>query len=308
VNDATVLRWYIEVAETLAFGRAAKALNISRLRLSAAVKELQDEVGEPLFVPGDGPTELTEAGRALLDRARDIVAEDDRRRAEEAAAAPARPTLRVGFVPGVTVTKWTRIWADRHPGTDLQTVVVEESDQLHALRTGVVDMCFVREPAEREGLHCVPLYSEVAVVVVPKDHPAAAYDAVTLGDLEGESLQDGSDRSEASLPTTLEMVAAGVGPVLVPHSLARLHSRKDLLYRPVTDADPTRIFLAWPTSVAAPEEGTLDLPQEFLGVVRGRAAHSSRTESERGTPPRKKKKAAAPGPAAKRSQVPRRRR
>jgi DNA-binding transcriptional LysR family regulator len=308
VNDPTVLRWYITVAEILAFGRAAKALNISRQRLSAAVLELQDAVGEPLFVPGDGPTELTGAGRTLLEHAREVVAEDDRARAEAAAAAPALPTLTVGFVPGVTVTKWTRIWAERFPRTILETVVVEESEQITAVREGRVDMCFVRDPGDREGLHCVPLYQEVAVVVVPKDHPATAYESVTTEDLSGETLQELTDRSEPTLDVTLEMVAAGVGPVILPHSLARLHSRKDLLYRPVSDADPTAIMLAWPMAGARDEPSdSLDLAQEFLGVVRGRAAHSSRSEVERSTPA-KKKAAPAKRTPAKRTQAPRRRR
>ncbi|MGB7362084.1 MAG: LysR substrate-binding domain-containing protein [Rhodococcus sp. (in: high G+C Gram-positive bacteria)] len=307
MTDATVLRWYVAVAEMLAFGRAAKTLNISRQRLSAAVQDLEGEVGARLFVAGDGPTELTDAGRSLLAHARAVVAEDDRARGEAAAAVPARPTLKVGFVPGVTVTKWTRIWAERVAHTILDGSVVEEDEQIAALRDGRVDMCFVREPADTGGLHCVPLYSEVAVVVVPKDHPVSAYDAVTLGDLAGETMQDRDHRVGGSVETTLEMVAAGVGPVLLPHSLARLHSRKDLLYRPVTDADPTRIFLAWPMSQPPRAEDGFDLAQEFLGVVRGRSVRSSRAAADQTGSPRKKKPPAA-RPAAKRTPAPRRRR
>ncbi len=275
VNDATVLRWFLAVAEIGAFGRAARDLSISRHRLSAAIRDLEAEVGERVFVTDESGTHLTPAGEALSAHARAVVAADDERRRAEPAPAPV-PALRIGFVPGVTVTKWTRIWVDRFPGTPLTVEVIEEPDQLTALREGRVDMCFVREPADRDGLHTVPLYAEVAVVVVPKDHPVAAYDAVTLADLDDESMQDRGD----DVAVTLEMVAAGVGPVVLPHSLARLHARKDLVYRPVTDAPSTQVFLAWP--VERGEDDT-DPRQEFLGIVRGRSEHSSRAAAERRT-------------------------
>ncbi|MBT1193481.1 LysR family transcriptional regulator [Rhodococcus kroppenstedtii] len=272
VNDATVLRWFLAVAEIGAFGRAARALSISRQRLSAAIRDLEADVGERVFVTDDAGTRLTPAGESLLAHARAVVADEDRRRAEP--ARESRRALRIGFVPGVTVTKWTRIWAERFPDTDLTTEVIEQPDQLAALRDGRVDMCFVREPAGREGLHVVPLYAEVAVVVVPKDHPVAAYDEIALADLDGESLQDAGD----DVAVTLEMVAAGVGPVVIPHSLARLHSRRDLVFRPVTDAPSTQVFLAWPVD---DDQDDTDLRQEFLGIVRGRSAHSSRAAAER---------------------------
>lgn len=274
-NDPTVLRWYVTVAEMLAFGRAAKALNISRQRLSAAIIDLAESEGAPLFVPGDGPTELTEAGRDLLVRARAVVAEDDRRLAEEAAAAPPVPTLRVGFVPGVTVTKWTRIWAERFPDVVLSVDVVDESEQRRVVVDGLRDVCFVRLPIDREGLNVVPLYSELPVVVVPKDHPVSLYTEVSLADLSAETLQEPGE----SVETTFEMVAAGVGPVIVPHSIARLYSRRDLIFRTVTDAESTTVALAWP------QEGASEHSEEFLGVVRGRSANSSRS--------------AAPAPKAK---------
>lgn len=280
VTDPTVLRWFVAVAETGAFGRTARALSVSRQRLSAAIRDLEAEMGERVFVTDESGTHLTPAGETLLTHARAVVAADDERRRAEPAPEPV-PTLRIGFVPGVTVTKWTRIWADRFPETPLTVEVIEEPDQLAALREGRVDMCFVREPADRDGLHTVPLYAEVAVVVVPKDHPVAAYDAVTLADLDGESMQDRGD----DVAVTLEMVAAGVGPVVLPHSLARLHARKDLVYRPVTDAPSTQVFLAWPVEGAGSdgEEIDTDPRQEFLGIVRGRSAHSSRAAAERRT-------------------------
>ncbi len=69
----------------------------------------------------------------------------------------------------------------------------------------------------------------------------------------------------------IELVAAGVGVLLVPQSLARLHHRKDLTYRPVREAPESRVALSWPTA-----EETPDLVEEFIGIVRGRTVNSTR--------------------------------
>ena len=71
-------------------------------------------------------------------------------------------------MPGVTLTKWRRIWGERFR-TPLEVVEVAEADQRRAVVAGEVDMCFVRLPIEREGLHVIP-YDEVPVVWMSKDY------------------------------------------------------------------------------------------------------------------------------------------
>jgi len=187
------------------------------------------------------------------------------------------PTLRVGFVPGVTLTKWRRIWADRFPRLGLDVVEVAEADQHAALLAETVDLCFVRLPLDDARLHLIPLWSEQPVVVAPRDHPVAVFDAVTLADLSEEDVVEGFAGDEA-----LDLVAGGAGVVHLPQSVARAASRKDLVYRPVTDASPTRIGLAWL------RENPHEMIEEFIGIVRGRTANSSRSAQ-----------AAAPEPATK---------
>ena len=200
------------------------------------------------------------------------------------------PGLRVGFVPGVTLTKWRRIWADRMHRVPLDVVEVTQAGQRTSLVSGEVDMCFVRLPIDTDGLHTIALYEEVPVVVAPKDHPLAAFDDVSLADLAGETFV--VDDAEA---TGVDRVAWGAGLMLVPLSVARSHSRRDLIHRPVTDAQPTAIALAW--LVDNPNE----LIEEFIGIVRGRTANSSRTAASRGSSGQEAKAAPAKKrpPAAK---------
>jgi len=108
---------------------------------------------------------------------------------------------------------------------------------------------------------------------VPKDHPLAAFDEVTLSDLAGAPLID------AELADAFDRVAWGAGVLRVPHAIARSHSRRDLVYRPITDAEPTTIALTW--LMDHPNE----LIEEFIGVVRGRTVNSSRTAAARAAKP-----------------------
>ncbi|MBF6435517.1 LysR family transcriptional regulator [Nocardia cyriacigeorgica] len=283
-TDIVRLRWFVAVARELHFARAAKALHISRQQLSRTVIELENELGTKLFVPGAGPTQLTDDGSRLLAEAEEFIAAAE---AEHAGDAPAEITgLRVGFVPGVTVSKWQRIWAERFPETPLDLEPIAQADQLTALREGRVDMCFVRLPLDDASLSAIPLYRELPVVVVPKEHPISVFTEVTLADLAEEHRQDTSDLDRAA--GSIELVAAGVGVAIVPHSIARLHARRDVVYRTVTDAPDTGIALAWPS------EQTTELVEEFIGVVRGRSPRSSRSpSSDRADSARTGKKPAA---------------
>lgn len=189
-------------------------------------------------------------------------------------------TLRVGFVTGATPDKWARVWRDRRR-EPLELVPVTEADQEPGLRDGTLDMCLVRLPVDRDGLHLIPLYDEVAVVVVPQDHFATAGTEVELADLADEQLvlphvsgwsprAPQRDWPEMSEREAIEVVAAGSGIAIVPMSVARLFSRKDVASRPVTDLPATTVGLAW--LVERDDDDT----QEFVGVVRGRTSNSSR--------------------------------
>ena len=183
--------------------------------------------------------------------------------------APGPRGLRIGFVPGVTLTKWRRIWAERFPRVPLEVTEVAEADQRRALDDGVVDMCFVRLPMARDGVHAIPLYDEVPVVWLSKDHVLAELDEFSEADLADENVLFASDRDSIDLATYSAAV------LRVPMSIARSGSRKDLVYRPVIDAAPTTVALAWPVAAENP------WIEEFVGVVRGRTANSSRTAGER---------------------------
>ena len=194
---------------------------------------------------------------------------------------PASPPFRVGFVTGATPDKWAGVWRRRQPREPLELVPVEQDAQEDGLRSGELDMCLVRLPVERDGLHVIPLYDEVPVAVVGKDHVATVVDELALDDLDDEQLVLPHDSGwtpaaeqlawpPMSVREAIEVVASGSGVVIVPMSVARLHHRKDTTYRPVLDLPPTKVGLAWLVDNDDPRV------QTFIGIVRGRTERSSR--------------------------------
>lgn len=213
------------------------------------------------------------------------------------------PSFRLAYVPGVTPAKWVRIWNERLPGVPLTLVAVTAAEAPGVLRGGDADAGLVRLPVDRTVFSAIPLYTETTVVVVPKDHIVAAVDEVTADDLAEDivlhPLDDVLDwerppgRPAIERPATtadaIELVAAGVGLLVVPQSLARLHHRRDLTYRPVTDAPESGVALSWP------EDATTDQVEDFIGIVRGRTVNSTRGRAQ---PPAQPKTKPAAGGAA----------
>ena len=203
-------------------------------------------------------------------------------------------SFRLGYVPGATPGKWARIWAERRPDVPLELVGATTVEVVDQVRAGAVDAGVVRLPIDRSGLHAIPLYTETTVVVVPREHALTTIDEAELDDLADEIVlrpQDDSLPWPGALPghaatfgptTTaeaIELVAAGVGVLVLPQSLARLHHRRDLASRPVTDAPRSSVVLTWP------DADNTELMEEFIGIVRGRTANSSRTPRRHAGPP-----------------------
>jgi DNA-binding transcriptional LysR family regulator len=207
-------------------------------------------------------------------------------------------SFRLAYVPGATPAKWVRTWAERVPDVPLTLVPVAAADATGLVRERGADAALLRSPIDRDGLHAIPLYTETTVVVVPKDHMVAAADEVSTADLADDvvlrPLDDTIEWAEfpgrpalerpATTADAIELVAAGVGVLVLPQSLARLHHRRDLTYRPVTDAPQSSVALSWP------EDETSDLMEEFIGIVRGRTVNSTRGRQQPAPAPAERKR------------------
>jgi len=235
------------------------------------------------------------------------------------APAPDSTSFRLAYVPGVTPSKWVRIWEQRLPDVPLRLVQATPGEVCGLLRDGGADAALLRLPVDGEDLSAIPLYEETSVVILPKDHHFAAAEELAPEDLAEELVLHPLDdtlgwEAPPGLPAfqrpettadAVELVAAGVGLLVAPQSLARLHHRKDLTYRTIDGVPQSRVALSWPRAEEAP-----DLVEEFIGIVRGRTVNSTRgrrAEAQKGqkavkAAPKPAKKAAGAKPA--RSQKP----
>ncbi|QIK85003.1 LysR family transcriptional regulator substrate-binding protein [Sanguibacter sp. HDW7] len=219
----------------------------------------------------------------------------------EVARPDGRRAFRLGYVPGVNPAKWIRTWRARLT-VPLDLVPLESDDAGEAVRAGQVEAALVRRPAATHDgyeriLHAIPLYDEVPVVVVGKEHLLSLADEVTLEELADETvwhpLDDRFDwdaLASGAEPATIsgtppgepgymrpahakeavEIVASGVGVVVLPMSLARLHHRRDVVAVPLAGGPTSGVSLAWPALDGDP------LCEELVGIVRGRSVNSSR--------------------------------
>jgi hypothetical protein len=178
-------------------------------------------------------------------------------------------TFTIAFPLGVTVGKWTRVFEERHPDVEL-AVVRERPDELPVrLDLGEVDLAFVRLPLEAERLHVIPLYEENVVAAMNHEHVLTLEKKLYLADLEGETIiAPGADDEWDE--TWMRRVAGGEGIGVMPQSIAKALRRRDVVAMRIEDSDLAGVALAWPRESQSP------WVDEFIGIVRGRTAHSSR--------------------------------
>jgi len=179
--------------------------------------------------------------------------------------------LTIAFVPGVSPAKWARVWRERFPSIELRLRPIG-ADEVDDALAGEADMVFARLPVADDH-NAIPLWTETAVVATPKDSPLADLRTVTDADLSSVHVVDAGP-VPADIDAALDLVEANVGVAVLPQSLFRAASRKDLVARELVGAPGTRIALVWR------DEDVSDTTEEFIGVVRGRTANSSRGQGD----------------------------
>jgi LysR family transcriptional regulator, transcription activator of glutamate synthase operon len=186
------LRYLVALADEQHFTRAAAREHIAQPALSQQIRRLEQEVGLALVERTTRRVTVTEAGRALVARARRILAEVDAATAEMQAFTGVRSGhVMVGTMHTmgpVDVSLALAVFHQRHPGVEL-TVREQSSEELaEMLRDDVLDLAFlsVTERMESHGLGLHQLVSEELVVVLPEDHPLAGHQEVRMAQLADE--------------------------------------------------------------------------------------------------------------------------
>ena len=258
------LRYFVAVAEALHFRRAAEKLGIQQPPLSMQIRQLEAEIGSPLFRRSQRRVELTDAGRSFLEDARAILAQ------AQAAAGRARRAaqgelgrLRVGMINSAPfhplILRILREYRERHPAVSMTLEESSTPELAERIRAQALDLAFVRPLLdETPGLASEHLFDEPLVLALPQHHPLARRKRLPLAALSlepfvlfsrpvGSGLYDQivsachragfSPRvtQEASQVTSIvNLVAAGLGVSVVPSSMRKIHS-EGIVFRALED-------------------------------------------------------------------------
>ncbi|RGE18773.1 LysR substrate-binding domain-containing protein [Leucobacter sp. wl10] len=218
--------------------------------------------------------------------------------------------LRLGFVRGTAPGKWAKRW-EQSVGAPLELVPIEAAfvrDEL-AAETGNpgaapgIDVLLERTlpgatPRNASGpgraRHALRLYEEAVAVVLPAEHPLADAPSIAVDELALVALLDHPDHAEewpaarpwddpewmpADASAALELVATGVGAILLPLPLARhLASKREHAVLPVTGEPAPAGTVIWASWEVDRDDADV---QQLVGIMRGRTARSSRPAAPR---------------------------
>lgn len=276
IMDFRHLRYFIAVAEERHFTRAAERVGIQQPPLSMQIRQLEEEMGTPLFRRLTRGVELTEAGEAFLVEARAILARVDQAQQHmQRLVRGDAGMLRIGFA-GATyfqpqVPALVRDFRMHYPAVELRPREGNTAGLIAGLLAGEVDLAFLRAPFDApEALQQLELLEDELLVALPAGHPASAAPAIALADLAQETFilfpreispglydriiaviqQAGFSpklgQEAPQIVSTVPMVAAGFGVALVPASVRQIQA-DSVRYLPLRGQRASApICLAWP--------------------------------------------------------------
>ncbi|WP_410630987.1 LysR family transcriptional regulator [Amycolatopsis sp. cmx-4-83] len=264
--DLRKLRYFVAVADTLHFGRAAEQLHIAQPVLSRQIRALEHDLGTPLLTRDSHGVALTDAGKQLLADSGPLLASAHAARRRVTAAARGSQRLMVGFRAGIAVAPAVQQFAAQHPDVRVDVQRIEADEQAPMLLDGRIDIGYVRLPIDETGLRVAPLYTEPRVAVLPVGHRLAGKEELTEADLAGEPLVWHADTSTQptkrphpnagylarGVDETLEHVAAGRGISFLARSATVFYAHPDVVYVPVPDLAPEQVCLAMAASHLSP--------------------------------------------------------
>lgn len=294
------LRYFVAVAEAGTISRAAARCGVMQPSVSQQLLKLEDALGVALFDRLGRGVALTEAGRALLPRSRQILAQaqeieahvrDDLSDGRGRLAIGAIPTMAPYLVPAL-IAKLRRDYPE------CEIIVREDLTQnlVEAIADNDLDLAIMSSPIEHDLIDLEVVGREALLVVAPAKHPLCASGSITLSDLRLQptiTLHEmhclGRQISEfcslrklagnvvcrmTQIDTLLEFVRLGLGISIVPAMVAAHHRSTGLRFLTLKREAPMRdIALAWRSGRTRSK-----LSRRFAELVRESMAATMRTQ------------------------------
>jgi len=246
------LRYFAAVAEELHFGRAAERLHLAQPPLSQQIRKLEAIVGHALFTRTSRAVRLTSAGEVFLQRAHRTLrnVQEDLEEARSVGRGEVG-SLKVGFIGSSMLTSLPSMLGEyrrRYPKVRLQLHESHTAGVIHGLGAGALDVGFLRDGGEAEGLSVEVLFSEPFVAVLPARHRRAKQANVSPAELRDDPFvffapAAGSRAYEKSMSlfdehgfrpqvvqeapqwlTVLRLVGAGLGVTIAPACVRQIAS------------------------------------------------------------------------------------
>lgn len=252
------LKAFLAIAEAKTFTAAAHRTHYTQAALSMQIKQLETEVGMPVFIRMPRRVVLTEAGERLLERAQHILREHDAALAEMAELAGAeRGRLRVGSSSGMVSTDALPVILKKlqqtHPQVEVSVTSGTSEELVNKIHAGEIDMAFVSLPVQARNIETELLSQDQLVAIASPRHKLAKQRVISAFALAGEKLilgeRGGNTRRlideffaeaglkptvtmELSRPTAIKnMVAADMGVGIVALSTTRDEVERGRLVR-----------------------------------------------------------------------------
>jgi len=291
------LRYFVAVAESRSFSKGAAACDVAQPSLSQQIQKLEREVGRRLFDRLGRTVALTDAGRALLPRARRILAEvDGVERAVAEEVEEGRGTLAIGAIPTIApfllpgaINRFTKA----QPQAELLVREDLTGNLLEGMLRADLDLCVCALPIEDERIAWEELVTEPLVVAAATGHPLAKSRGIRPADLEGQPavvLHELHCLGEqvcsfcrqrrvsprivcrtTQLTTVRSLVELGLGVSLVPRMCAAADTTGRCTYTPVDDPKlHRRVVVAWHRT-----RGRSKLEDRFIACLKDEASDLS---------------------------------
>ncbi|HGE2145540.1 TPA: LysR substrate-binding domain-containing protein [Pseudomonas aeruginosa] len=181
------LRYFIAVAEELHFARAAERLHIEQSPLSRTIKELEEDLGEQLFIRTSRSTRLTRAGKLFLEHVpRIFTALQQARDSVKAAANGFHGQLRISLSDSITPSRLPTLLAicrQEEPEVDIRLFEVPLSQQIKGLHDDLYDIGFAQSDEVGEGIAAEAVWSDPMMVAVPARHHLLRYKRIPLDEV-----------------------------------------------------------------------------------------------------------------------------
>ncbi|MGW2424114.1 LysR family transcriptional regulator [Streptomyces sp. NPDC001709] len=254
------LRCLVAIVDEGTFTDAAIALGVSQAAVSRTLAGLERSLGVRLLRRTSREVTPTATGLRVVTQARRVLA-DVADLVQEAASGHTR--LRIGYAwsaVGRHTVAFQRRWTAAHPGTDLHLVRVNTASA--GLGEGACDLAVVRRPLEDRRFDAAIVGLERRLCALAADDPLARRRSVRLAELTSRILwvdrRTGTTTPELWPPDSrpavqethdvddwLTVIAAGRGIGVTAESTANQYPRPGIVYRPVRDAEPVAVRLAW---------------------------------------------------------------